>query len=169
MPLMKGHGGQGITFGSKNFYGINGIESNWQDNGGRHPSHSALTNYMTNPKFGGKTILWAMDAMYPARDLYGMPSSGWAGEPFNGKAASSFIMSLDGVAEESVSLDFFFQYYPDEINENKGIGNSEKYMINAANAGVGVHEHWNNNKDRQYSRNINPSGKGIELVYLKMN
>jgi hypothetical protein len=166
MPLLKGHGGQGITFGSKNFYGINGIKPNWEDNGGRHPSHSALTNYMTNANFGVKTILWVMDAMYPARDLYGQPSSSWSGVPFNGRAAASFFMSLDGLAEESVSLDFFNQYYASEINENGGMGNAEKYMINAANAGVGVHEHWNNITDRKYSRNLNPTANGIELVYV---
>jgi hypothetical protein len=166
MPLLKGHGGQGITFGSKNFYGINGISNNWEKNGGRHPSHSALTNYMTNTNFGGKTILWVMDAMYPSRDLFGQPSSGWSGAPFNGKAAASFFMSLDGIAEESVSLDFFNQYYASEINENGGIGNAEKYMINAANAGAGVHEHWNNKTERKYSRNLNPSTNGIELIYI---
>ncbi len=31
---------------------------------------------------------------------------------------------------------------------------------------LGVHEHWNNPADRQYSRNLG-TGKGIELVYAK--
>jgi hypothetical protein len=34
-------------------------------------------------------------------------------------------------------------------------------------ASLGVTEHWNNDMDRQYSRNIDPkNGKGIELIYL---
>lgn len=31
---------------------------------------------------------------------------------------------------------------------------------------LGVHEHWNNATDKQYSRNLDPqNGRGIELVY----
>ena len=34
---------------------------------------------------------------------------------------------------------------------------------------LGVHENWNNDTDRQYSRNLDPvNGKGIELVYRKV-
>jgi hypothetical protein len=165
MPLLKGHVGQAITFGSKNFYGINGIKPNWQDNN-KHPNKNALTNYMTNANFGGKTILWVMDAMYPNRDLEGLPSTKWDDAPFFGKPAASFFMSLDGVAEESVSLDFFYQHYADEINANGGLGNAEGYLHSAAAAATGVHEHWNNGTDRKYSRNLNPEANGIELAYV---
>lgn len=165
MPLLKGHEGQAITFGSKNFYGINGLKPIWFENDGKHPGLSALTNYMTNENFGGKTVLWVMDAMYPTRDVGGVPDKKWAEAPFNGRPASSFIMSLDGVAEESVSLDFFYQHYSDEISNNGGMNNAEAYMIAAAQANVGVHEHWNNNIDRKYTKNINPQAiSGIELV-----
>ncbi|MDP4238840.1 MAG: DUF362 domain-containing protein [Bacteroidota bacterium] len=165
MPLLKGHEGQAITFGSKNFYGINGLKPVWYNNDGKHPGLSALTNYMTNSNFGGKTILWVMDAMYPTRDVGGTPDKKWIEAPFNGRPASSFIMSLDGVAEESVSLDFFNQHYPDVITNNGGMSNAEGYMIAAAQANVGVHEHWNNNVDRKYSKNLRPQiVNGIELV-----
>ncbi len=164
VPLLKGHIGQGITFGSKNFYGNTGIKSPWTENGNKHPGTSAMTEWMVNPHFGGKTVLWAMDAMYPARDLNGAPADGWDGYPFNGKAAGSFIMSLDGVAEESVSLDFFIQYHKDKLDENGGIENAEEYIVAAAEKGAGVHEHWNNTIDRQYSGNL--GGNGIELMYI---
>jgi hypothetical protein len=167
IPLLKGHEGQAITFGSKNFYGINGIKPVWTDNGGKHPGWSALTNYMTNEHFGGKTILWLMDAMYPTRDVGGVPATKWTEAPFNGRPASSYIMSLDGVAEESVSLDFFFQHYPEVVNNNGGMNNAEGYMIAAAKAGAGVHEHWNNNIDRKYTKNLNPqAATGIELIQV---
>jgi hypothetical protein len=169
MPLLKGHVGQGITFGSKNFYGINGILPKWQDNGNRHPNISSLTNYMTNAYFGGKTILWAMDAMYPNRNLDGLPSTKWDDAPFSGKPAASFFMSLDGVAEESVSLDFFNQHYADEINSNGGLSHAEGYLHNAADANVGVHEHWNNSTERKYSRNLDPAANGIELEYISVD
>ena len=69
-------------------------------------------------------------------------------------------MSLDGVAEESVSIDFFGNHY------KTGTGGQD-YIVNAAAAGAGVQEHWNSATARQYSRNIDPvNGKGIELVYI---
>jgi hypothetical protein len=166
MPLLKGHVGQAITFGSKNFYGINGIKPNWQDNGGKHPGTSALTNYMTNANFGGKTVLWVMDATYPNENLDGTPAKSWSDAPFNGKPAASFFMSLDGVAEESVSLDFFNLHWASEISANGGLAAAEAYLINAANANAGVHEHWNNSTDKKYSRNLDSTANGIELVYI---
>ncbi len=154
-PLLKGHSGQVITFGAKNFYGITGISNLWQDNN-RHPGDNALTAFMTNANFGGKVVLWCMDAMYPNPNLDGTPSNGTAIAPFSGKQMSSFIMSLDGVAEECVSYDFWSSIY----NQTGGTN----YMVNAANAGVGVYEHWNNATARQYTRNLNPTANGIELV-----
>jgi hypothetical protein len=29
---------------------------------------------------------------------------------------------------------------------------------------LGVHEHWNNSKDKKYSRNLSAKGSGIELI-----
>jgi hypothetical protein len=34
---------------------------------------------------------------------------------------------------------------------------------------LGVHEHWNNSTDKQYSRNLSSSGKGIDLVAFPAN
>ncbi len=163
-PLLKGHTGT-VTFGAKNFYGTNGIKPVWSDNGNRHPADNALTNYMTNAHFGGKVVLWAMDAMYPSPQLDGAPWANFSEAPFNGKPMSSFILSLDGVAEESVSMDFF------AMHSSTGTS-GEQYIINAANAtpSAGVQEHWNSNTARQYSRNLDPvNGKGIELVYVNTN
>jgi len=113
-----------------------------------------------------------MDAMYPNQNLDGTPNPNWAEAPFNGKPASSFIMSLDGVAEESVSFDFFYQHYQSEVDANSGYTGAPQYIVNAASANpsAGVEEHWNNNTARQYSRNLDPvNGKGIELTYVNTN
>ncbi len=68
-------------------------------------------------------------------------------------------MSLDGVAEESVSADFFGNHY--------GTGTAgQDYIVDAADSGAGVEEHWNNSVAKQYSRNLSTSGTGIELVCL---
>jgi hypothetical protein len=70
---------------------------------------------------------------------------------------SSFIMSLDGVAEESVSADFFSNHY------GTGTGGQD-YIVFAADSGAGVEEHWNNATLKQYSRNLDSiNGKGIQL------
>jgi len=157
-PLLKGHTGQVITFGSKNFYGINGILPDWTKNVG-HPGDSALTAYMTNANFGGKAVLWCMDAMYPSPALDGAPYNGVALTPFNGKQMSSFIMSLDGVAEECVSYDFW--------STISGQTGGTNYFSYAANAGAGVADHWNTSTAKQYAKNLNPNANGIELVLVR--
>ncbi len=154
-PLLKGHVGQMITFGAKNLYGLNGILPNWQDNH-KHPGDSALTAYMTNAHFGGKVVLWCMDAMYPSLELDGAPFNGVALAPFNGRQMSSFIMSLDGVAEECVSYDFWSAF-----SRRSGGTN---YILDAARAGAGVFDHWNNSTAKQYGKNLDPDSVGIELV-----
>jgi uncharacterized protein (DUF362 family) len=158
-PLLKGHVGTIITFGSKNFYGINGIVPKWQDNGNKHPGPNALTAYMTNPNFGGKVVLWVMDAMYPSQELDGAPYNGVKIAPFNGKQMSSFIMSLDGCAEECVSYDFW--------SAVSGRTGGIEYLTNAANAGAGVSDHWNNPEDKKYAKNLDPKANGIELVTVR--
>jgi hypothetical protein len=155
-PLLKGHVGGIITFAAKNFYGINGILPDWQANGGKHPGDNALTAYMTNANFGGKVVLWVMDAMYPSPKLDDAPFNGVALAPFDGKQMSSFIMSLDGVAEECVSYDFW--------STISGQSGGTTYINNAANAGAGVADHWNNPTAKQYAKNLDPNANGIELV-----
>jgi len=75
--------------------------------------------------------------------------------PFNGKQMSSFIMSLDGVAEECVSYDFW--------STLTGKSGGTNYIYLAANAGAGVADHWNNSTAKQYSKNLKPNSNGIEL------
>jgi hypothetical protein len=161
LPIMKGHEGQNFSFGAKNFFGINGISWDYRQN--NHPADNDWeTAFITSTNVGRKVVLWCMDAYYPNRYLNGIPQTGWAESPFNGRPMSSFIVSLDGVAEESVSLDFLTSHYGLSLN-------GEGYIHNAANAGVGVHEHWNNATLKQYTRNLNPNANGIELVYVNAN
>jgi hypothetical protein len=172
MPLLKGHVGQGITFGAKNFFGATHINIDWKLSGG-HPNSDTLKTFMTHRLLGGKVLLWCMDATYPNPNLDGIPpSEGWAEAPFLGSHGSSLFLSQDGCAAESVSLDFFYQHYAWEVdgadNEGtRGITGAQKYIEAAARSGGGVFEHWNNSAERKYSRNLDPvQGKGIELVYV---
>jgi hypothetical protein len=80
-------------------------------------------------------------------------------------------------------LDFLWEEWPAVVR----IGGVEDYLHEAALAGnppsntiydpdndgmrlqsLGVHEHWNNPIDKQYSRNLG-TGNGIELRYFKLN
>ncbi|MEJ2616288.1 MAG: T9SS type A sorting domain-containing protein, partial [Ignavibacteriaceae bacterium] len=115
----------------------------------------------------GKTILFFGECI---RFKY------WSAAPFNGGPASSLFMSQDIVAIESVLLDFL---------RSEGAvpaGTPDNYLHEAAQAdnppsgtvydpendgiplkSLGVHEHWTNSTDNQYSRNLG-TGDGIELV-----
>ncbi len=92
--------------------------------------------------------------------------------------ASSLFMSQDPVAIDSVGLDFV----RNEPTADECRGMPENYLHEAALAdkppsgtvydpnqdgkpvaSLGVHEHWNNATDRQYSRNLGKR-EGIELV-----
>jgi hypothetical protein len=107
--------------------------------------------------------------------------------PFNGDYTSSLFASLDHVAISSVAHDFLRTEYnptdwPDQAYPNyEGI---DDFLQQAADTGywpedfiydpeddgtplksLGVHEHWNNPVDKQYTRDLE-SGEGIELVRI---
>ena len=100
------------------------------------------------------------------------------GAPFDNDWVSSLFVSQDGVAIDSVLLDFL------QAQGLLSAGAIDNYLHEAALAdnppsgaiydpendgtsleSLGVHEHWNNATDKQYSRNLDPNnGTGIELV-----
>jgi hypothetical protein len=113
--------------------------------------------------------------------------------PFNNDWSSSLFVSLDQVAIESVCFDFLRTEWNginkhDPMNnraeQNPNIRGVDDYIHQAADASnwpdgikydpdnsgkpipsLGVHEHWNNPVDKQYSANLG-TGKGIELVSI---
>ena len=111
--------------------------------------------------------------------------------PFNNRWTSSIFLSQDEVALESVTIDFlrteqainnkFTQVYDLDGSIIKVVfGNVDNFLHEAARAdnppsgtfyhpngterlqSLGVHEHWNNPIDKQYTRNLG-TGNGIEL------
>ncbi|MHC4567821.1 MAG: hypothetical protein ACYTE3_18915, partial [Planctomycetota bacterium] len=95
---------------------------------------------------------------------------------------SGMLASQDPIAIDSVGLDFL--RHEDALSQpiTDVTGNPDNYLHEAAQAdsppsgtaydpegdgtrltSLGVHEHWNNPVDRQYSRNLG-TGDGIELV-----
>lgn len=95
--------------------------------------------------------------------------------PFNGHYPCSFFASQDPVALESVGLDFLRAEMPLIKNADRHL--HEAALANNPPSGtvykpdgerlssLGVHEHWNNAIDKEYSRNLG-TGNGIELVNL---
>ena len=88
---------------------------------------------------------------------------------------------MDEVAVDSVGFDFLSQQWADLALGNEGVQDYLHEMALAnqppsgtfydpehdglAMASQGVHEHWNNATNKQYTRNLG-TGNGIELKYI---
>jgi hypothetical protein len=151
--------------------------------------YRAIVDLMGHPKLGGKTILTLIDGLYSGRSWDSHPIR-WDMAPFNGDWPSSIFLSQDPVAADSVAFDFMYNEWdatnPDDVNMNgyPHKSGAHDYLHEAAlvydppsgadydpnhdgglTESLGVHEHWNNAIDKQYSRNLDPvNGTGIELV-----
>ena len=151
--------------------------------------YSPLVDLMANADLGGKTVLYMLDALICA------PSEGasitgdnsrWQQAPFSGNYTASVFVSQDPVAIDSVGTDFLMNE-PAVTGLNGSLRNNptvENYLHEAGlvadppsgttytdsqgniAANLGVHEHWNNSIDKQYSRNLGKD-EGIELIYLE--
>jgi hypothetical protein len=138
-----------------------------------------LVDLMGSSMLGGKTVLYLVDAIFAGKNWNAVPSR-WALAPFNGDWPSSILVSMDPVAIDSVGFDFLSQQWPGQALQHEG---TQDYLHEAAladsppsgtvydpehdgapMASLGVHEHWNNPTDKQYTRNLG-TGNGIELVY----
>ncbi|MDR2037849.1 MAG: DUF362 domain-containing protein [Bacteroidales bacterium] len=107
---------------------------------------------------------------------------------------SCILASLDGVALDSVGLDILYSQTKNNLdpeNQNRPWmlirENADDYLHEMALAenppsgtkymqdgkqvtSLGVHEHWDSDETRRYSRNLDPkNGKGIELIYKKLS
>ncbi len=150
--------------------------------------YSPLVDLMANKHLGGKTVLYMLDAIICAPSegaSITLNNSKWRQEPFNGDFTSSIFMSQDPVAIDSVGADFIINEPAvtennyaarDVTNENylheaglvknapSGTVYTDSFGTTVTN--LGVHEHWNNPTDKQYSRNLGKD-EGIELVTAK--
>jgi hypothetical protein len=137
-------------------------------------------DYLGHKDLGAKTLLYLIDDIYSNKFLNQVPASKWALAPFNNNWPNSLFASQDAVALESVVLDFAIAEWPDApdlmysdyyLNESALAPNPPSGAIydperdGTKLTSLGTAEHWNNATDKQYSRNIDKSGKGIELIY----
>ena len=154
----------------------------WSPGRGRY---RALVDIMGHSKIGGKTLLYFVDALYGGYRSEGRPYR-WQMAPFNDDWPSSLFASQDPVAIDSVGYDFLLAEWPHVVADPGLEGGAEDYLHEAAladqppsqtvyrpegeghplTASLGVHEHWNNPQDKQYSVNLG-LGPGIELVRVE--
>jgi hypothetical protein len=140
-------------------------------------TYNPLVDLMGHKHLGGKTMLYLIDGLYAAPHQSRGPQR-WQSAPFDGHWTASVFASQDAVAIESVGLDFFAA----EGNVATLLGAADNYLHEAALAhrppseiaydpegdrstleSLGVHEHWNDARKKQYSGNLG-TGAGIELV-----
>jgi hypothetical protein len=148
-------------------------------------TYNALVDLIGHPDLGGKTLLYLVDGLYAVQNQNADVASEhrWQSAPFNGHWTSSLLFSQDNLAIDSVGLDMIYAEpsitaLPDIIPPGS---TTDNYLHEAAKAdkspsgtvykpdgktvlgSLGVHEHWNNANDKQYSRNLK-TGEGIELL-----
>jgi hypothetical protein len=196
LPAMKGHNLAGITLCAKNHFGTQTRSAASHLHPGLNNSSRAgygyyrvLVDIMGNQHTGGKNLFYLLDALWSGSNWNGLPVK-FLMPPFDNHWSSSLFMSLDPVAIESVGLDFLRAEFTNPEHNVAWISDPgvDDYLHQAADpknwpAGIvyapdgdgklipgslGVHEHWNNPKDKQYSRNLG-KGEGIELVKIFQN
>jgi sugar lactone lactonase YvrE len=179
LATLKTHQYAGVTLCAKNHFGSFGVRPFDLHPHIRvsHTPHNAcnpLVELMGHEHLGGKTMLFMIDGLYGGVGWEGLQQK-WSMDPFNGNWPASIFFSQDGVAIDSVGLDFLAAEY--SIPQN-----ADSYLHEAACAGnppsgtfydpehnnigldsLGVHEHWNNPFDKAYSRNLGLQ-EGIELI-----
>lgn len=151
-----------------------------------YKKYRAMVDIMGHEKLGGNTMLFIVEGLFGGSESEVKPPRKWNMEPFNGHWSSSIFFSLDQVALESVCYDFLRTEF-NGINQPETYPNwdgVDDYLHQAADktnwpedinynpddSGVlkslGVHEHWNNSYDKEYSRNLGYNS-GIELKQVE--
>jgi len=156
------------------------------DNGDYH-LYRLFVDFIGHKDLGGKTILYLVDGLWSSTN-YGDPPWKWRTAPFNNSYPASIFASQDPVAIESVGFDFLYnEFYVGNPSGNAfpRYSGVEDFIHQAADSidwpagllydpeddgtylprSMGVHEHWNNANDKQYTRNLG-TGEGIELVQI---
>ena len=149
--------------------------------------YRVLVDLMGSKYLGGNTLLFVVDALWASPDI-GATAEKFDMPPFNGDWTSSIFMSQDQVALESVCFDFLRTEFKKGSNHsefNPQMDGVDDYLRQAADPAnwpdgivydpeddgiplesLGVHEHWNNPIDKQYSRNLGEN-VGIDLHKVK--
>ncbi|MFZ0454196.1 MAG: T9SS type A sorting domain-containing protein, partial [Ignavibacteriaceae bacterium] len=166
---------------------VDPIELDYNNSRRDYGMYRVQVDLMASKELGGKTLFYLMDALWPADQEISYPKK-FTIPPFNTDWMSSVFASLDPVAIESVGYDFLRSEFTGARNIGDNAGTyaqkpaADDYLHQAADSSqwaegikydpdndssyfssLGVHEHWNNETDKQYSRNLG-TGDGIELI-----
>ncbi len=185
---LKAHTAGGVTLCAKNHYGSLvrwPVEKGYYD---IHPNcfsrqsaiYRPLVDLTGHDRLGGNTVLYLVDGLFSGVHPRDPVPQRMQHPPFQNRWPCSLLASQDPVAIDSVGFDFLWA----EGTEFPRKGGVDDYLHEAALAhdppsgtfydpnhptptqrlaSLGVHEHWNNPRDRQYSRNLG-TGTGIELI-----
>ena len=149
--------------------------------------YRVFVDLLGHEKLGRKCLLYFMDALWACSYEHEPPVK-FKSAPFNNDWTSSILLSFDPVAIESICLDILQAEFPKSESEVPGhywyanFPAVDDYLHQAADSrywpkdivydpegdgtalgSLGVHEHWNNPVDQQYSCNLGFDG-GIELL-----
>jgi uncharacterized protein (DUF362 family) len=151
-------------------------------------SYRVFVDLMASEILGGKTLIFLMDALWGTSEEH-LPPAKFQTAPFNNHWSSSILASFDPVAVESVGLDILQkEFQVEDLGADPPRytfvqwGAVDDYLHQAASSdwwpagvtydpdntgspigSIGVHEHWNNITDMNYTRNLG-TGYGIELI-----
>jgi uncharacterized membrane protein YphA (DoxX/SURF4 family) len=191
LSAMKGHHAAGISLCTKNHFGTQFREQALHLHAGLNSRrrlgyghYRVLVDLMGNKQTGGKNLFYMLDALWAGNDWNGLPVK-FLMTPFNNHWSSSMLFSLDPVAIESVAFDFLRTEFtrPEHTIPHVDSHGTDDYLHQAADSknwpegivyspdgdgkpmsdSLGVHEHWNDPVNMQYSRNLGKK-TGIELV-----
>lgn len=158
--------------------------------------YRVLVDLMGSKYLGRNTILYVVDGLRGGGAGEVGPPVKYMMPPFNNDWCNSLFISQDQVAIESVCYDFLRTEW-DGINIHDSSNNRfetmpsvngvDDYLHQAADranwpegiiydpdnngsplSSLGIHEHWNNARDKKYSRNLG-TGQGIELISVGKN
>ena len=161
-------------------------------NGG-YKKYRVFVDLMGSKYLGRNTVINIVDGLFGGGSSETSVPVKYYMPPFNNNWSNSIFVSLDQVALESVGFDFLrTEWNGSHTHDSKNnraemypnIRGVDDYIHQAADRSnwpegiiydpdgsgtplpsLGVHEHWNNPVDKQYSVNLG-TGKGIELVSI---
>ncbi len=151
IPILKRHGGTGITLSMKNhlgsidgfFTGSNRMHRYFYLNGSNYLSDvNPLVDINNNTNIKDKTILIIGDGLFGTWPDNNEPPRQW--DSFNQDSPNMMFFGVDPVATDSVMYDYLQR-------EGSFDAKAEDILIIAANSGMGVNERWNNENDREYT------------------
>lgn len=155
--------------------------------------YRVLVDLMGSKYMGRNTMLFIVDGLFAGGSEETKKPVKYFMEPFNNDWCNSLFISQDEVAIESVCYDFLRAEW-NGVNVHDSRNNAysstpnwngvDDFIHQAADSkywpknliydpdksgkaipSLGIHEHWNNHKDKQYSRNMGLN-KGIHLATI---